>query len=72
MPRTARQFQLFTVREAAGGGICGHYRALTADAAIARFWSDQAATSATFRRSQPFHKFAVVASVEEAPEWTRN
>jgi hypothetical protein len=69
MPRTARQYQLFTVREAAGGGLCGHYRTLTAEAAIARFWQDQAATSATFRRSQPFQKFVVVASVEEPPVW---
>jgi hypothetical protein len=69
MTRTARKPQLFTVREVGTNGLCGRYYALTADQAIRRFWDDQAALSATFRRSMPFRKFPVTATVEPPVEW---
>ena len=61
----ARTNQIFTIREVGTNGFLGTYSALTADQAIRKFWDGQAATAATFRRSQPLRKFAVTASVEK-------
>lgn len=52
MARTAKEAQIFTVRDASGDFL-GTYRAMTAQQAINRLVSDQAATAATFRKSQP-------------------
>jgi hypothetical protein len=68
MARTRKSVtsQLFIIREAGSNSFLASYRALTPEQAIRKFWDDQAATASTFRRSQPLHKFAVTAAVEEA------
>jgi len=63
--KTARVTQVWTIREVGSNGFLGTYRTYTADQAIQNFWDGQAATAATFRRSQPMmRKFAVTATVE--------
>jgi hypothetical protein len=62
--KIARVTQVWTIREIGSNGFLGTYRTYTADQAIQKFWDNQAATAATFRRSQPMRKFAVTATVE--------
>ena len=66
MARTAKEAQIFTVRDASGHFL-GTYRALTAQQAISRLVSDQATTAATFRKSQPVAHFnGLTACVEKS------
>lgn len=57
--------QIWTVQNNAGQGL-GRYRAISAQAAIRRFLEEQAATAATFRRSQPMLQFSsLTATVDK-------